>query len=300
MKLLITGGTGFLGSRVAERALDRRHDVTILTRTPAAFPELSKNYRLVSSLNSIADTFDGIINLAGMPLDEARWSDHTKQQLVQNRLDVTKSVLSYIAEVSEKPKFLLSGSAIGFYGHSTSAIFSENSAPGDYGFAHGLCSQWEDLAVEAQNWGVRSCLLRTGVVLDDKKGALAKMLPLFNAGLGATLGAGTQWLSWIHIEDYLSALETLMENANCTGPFNLTAPHPVTQSDFAEILAATLHRPRLLSIPAFAVRSLFGQMGTEILLQGQNVIPSKLIKEGFSFEYPTLEKALDHLVRGKF
>lgn len=234
--------------------------------------------------------FDAVINLAGEPIVDARWTDERKQRLSQSRVNLTEKLVQHIGNANHKPGVLLSGSAIGFYGDGGDNILDESLSAGtDFG-AH-LCSAWENAAQAAADAGVRVCLLRTGLVLDATGGLLGRMLPAFKLGLAAQLGNGQQWMSWIHIDDYVDIVLLLLENTRAVGVYNMTAPEPVTNQQFTDTLAHVLHRPALFVAPAFLLKLILGERA-ELLLGGQRALPTNVQALGYHFQYATLEEAL--------
>lgn len=293
MHILITGGTGFIGSKLCAHFIRSNYQITVLTRDTRKKHNLPLSIELISDLQNSSASYDVIINLAGEPLFKKRWNAQFKQILRDSRIHTTQKVIDYIKSAQKKPQLLISGSATGFYGDSLNSIFTENSAPENGGFAHELCRDWEAVAMQASEYGVRVCISRTGIVLEKSGGALKQMLPAFKLGLGAILGDGQQWVSWIHMDDYVSAIDFLIHHNELNGPFNLTAPNPVTNKTLTKTLAKSLNRPTFLKFPAAMVNILFGEMGGALLLASQNVIPKKLSEAGFIFKYPKLEQALN-------
>ena len=298
MHILITGGTGFIGSHLCRHFLrqGQNNQVTVLTRNVQQKLVPPLPVRLIDSLDESELPYDLIINLAGAPLNKHRWNKKIKQTLYDSRLNTTQKIAQYIQTASIKPKLLISGSAIGFYGSSQSAVFIESSPPADTGFTHHLCDDWEKAAMAVSSYGTRVCTIRTGVVLGKGGGLLAAVSSAYKWGLGAQLGSGTQWLSWIHMDDLIGMIDHLIHDPTLEGPFNLTSAHPSTNAVFTQTLAKTLNRPCFLTLPAIFVRLIFGEMGETLLLQGQKVIPDKLIKAGYVFKFPYLDKALENIL----
>ncbi|MDD1621470.1 MAG: TIGR01777 family oxidoreductase [Methylococcaceae bacterium] len=295
--ILITGGTGFLGSALVGDWLEQGHSVTVLTRNPAAAKRL-----LGSGINAVpeliglpTDTrFDAIVNLAGEPIFGARWTDIRKRRLRDSRIALTERLVSFIDSLPEKPEVLISGSAIGVYGDQGDTVLTENSG-GKPCFSQQLCLDWENAARQAEQLGIRVCLVRTGLVLDQGGGLLQRMLPAFRLGMGGRLGEGRQWMSWIHRRDWLAIVHTLLNNPDLQGAFNATAPQPVTNQAFSDNLAKRLHRPSLLPMPTTLLKLLFGEMA-ELMLGSQRVMPARLQEQGFEFQFPTLEAALQQIL----
>jgi uncharacterized protein (TIGR01777 family) len=235
-------------------------------------------------------SFQVIINLAGAPIFDNQWSDVRKQVIRDSRIKLTEQLLAYIERVIVKPELLLSGSAIGYYGDQGNSVLNEAS-PVHPDFSQRLCADWESTAQQAERFGVRVCLIRTGLVLAHDGGLLQRMLRPFNLGLGGILGNGQQWMSWIHRDDWISIAKFMINNQTMQGAYNATAPHPVTNNDFTKILAQHLKRPALLPVPAWLLKLLLGER-SDLVLASQRVLPERLLAEGFSFQYPELLSAL--------
>ncbi|WP_026611052.1 TIGR01777 family oxidoreductase [Methylocaldum szegediense] len=294
MRILITGGTGFIGRNLCKELLRVGHQLTVLSRKPETVPE--KCGVEVSALGSLEEWtpelhFDAVINLAGEPIVGSRWSERRKRILWDSRITLTERLVDAIRKAKSKPRVLISGSAVGVYGNQGDTILDENSAPVPNGFGQKLCQAWEDVALQARECGVRVCLLRTGLVIGKNGGFLQKMLLPFKLGLGARLGNGKQWMSWVHIKDHIAMTQYLLGSHALDGPFNLTAPEPVTNEEFTQSLARILKRPALLSVPAWFLRLSAGEMA-ELMLGSQRVLPKRFQGEGFKFSYETLEPAL--------
>ncbi|MBX2808425.1 MAG: TIGR01777 family oxidoreductase [Cellvibrionaceae bacterium] len=292
MHVLITGGTGFLGRHLIAALLTRGDRVSLLARDFVKAKTLFHNrVNLIGSISGAVADVDAVINLAGEPIADRRWTRKRKHHLTQSRIATTQALVQWLACSPSKPKVLISGSAIGYYGHYAEDITLDESASPRDSFASELCREWEAVALEAEALGVRTCVVRTGVVLDKHGGALKRMLVPFQLGLGGPIGSGRQWMSWIHREDMTRLLLFLIDNAAIRGPVNATAPAPVNNRTFARLLASSLHRPAILPLPAFALTILMGE-AAELLLQGQQVVPKKLLQYGFHFQYPVLHSAL--------
>ncbi len=294
MRILITGGTGFIGRSLCKELLRAGHQLTVLSRKPETVPE--KCGATVFALKSLDEWtselhFDAVINLAGEPIVGPRWSERRKRILWDSRITLTERLVDAIRRAKSKPEVLISGSAVGIYGNQGDTILDENSAPVPDGFGQKLCQAWEDVALRSTECGVRVCLLRTGLVIGKNGGFLQKMLPPFRLGLGARLGNGKQWMSWVHMKDHVAMTRYLLESRTLEGPFNLTAPEPVTNEAFTRCLAKTLKRPTLLSVPAWFLRLSAGEMA-ELMLGSQRVLPKRFQNEHFKFSYATLGPAL--------
>jgi uncharacterized protein (TIGR01777 family) len=290
-RLLLSGASGMVGS--ALRARLSGTVIQLVRRAPQSSAELQWD---PDAAFPIVDTgsiegFDAAIHLSGANLSARRWTPAYRREITASRVDSTRALATLLARLHRPPRTLLVASAVGIYGNRGDEVLDENSAPGA-GFLAGLCREWEAAAVPAAAAGVRVVHMRFGVVLAPKAGALAKMLPLFRLGLGGRLGSGKQWISWISLTDLVSAALFLLESPTLQDAVNLTAPHPVTNSEFTRTLARLLHRPAVLPAPAFALRLALGPMADETLLSSTRVLPRKLLDAGFRFAQPTIEEAL--------
>lgn len=256
MDILLTGATGFIGSALIPLLVRKNYNITVLTRNITKAEVLFNNYQLnfVKNLDEFhnLDSFSAVINLAGEPIFDHRWTNKQKQRLIESRIKTTEKLTALINQSISPPNCFISSSATGYYGNCYDQIVTENIPPKNH-FVAQLCSTWENVALQAET---RVCLLRTGLVLDNSAGVLAKMLPLYRLGLGGKLGHGKQYWSWIALEDMISAVLFLLENKHCYGAFNCTAPTPVTNAEFNHYLGAYLNRPHFINIPA-SVLSLF-------------------------------------------
>lgn len=294
MKILITGGTGLIGSQLVP-FLAPQHTLVIITRNVAmAEKVLGHKVSLHSSLDHFdnLNEFDAVINLAGEPVLGKRWSKKQKKQIESSRWHTTQTLVDLIANSDSPPSIMISGSAIGYYGRQGSQPIDESFSDVNQEFSHSLCAKWEQIALSAQSQSTRVCVIRTGIVLSNTGGALGQMVTPFRLGLGGPIGSGKQFMSWIHIQDMLMAINFLLSNDKCQGAFNFTAPVPVQNREFAQTLANKMHRPAFFTTPAFVLRMLMGEM-SELLTFGQNVVPAKLQQHGFSFSYETIEQALE-------
>ena len=297
MKVIISGASGFIGTEL-KRALTGRHELVCLKRKKplrqqSGYREILWDPQTAGDWMKEMDGADAVINLSGEPIAGKRWTAARKKELILSRLTTTRALVEAIGKAGAKPRVLLNASAIGWYGDRGAEPLEESSKPGA-GFLPDLCKEWERQASKADAYGVRVVLLRTGIVLGRGGGALAKMLPPFRLGLGGPLGSGRQVMSWIHLEDEVGAIVFALENPAVKGPVNLTAPEPVSMSEFALGLGKALHRPAVLPAPAFVLKALLGEM-SELLLTGQKVLPQALLSAGYRFRYPALEPALKDL-----
>jgi len=297
MRVLICGGTGFIGQALVKALLRDNHEVICHSRDRARVVErLGNQVKGIVDYNELGDeTVDAVVNLAGEPIADQRWSSDRKALLRSSRIDTTSELVKWIESRDTRPDVLISGSAIGYYGNQETDNKLTESDEAVAGFTHQLCADWEAEALKAKACGVRVCLIRTGIVLGKGGGALSKMLPPFRLGLGGPIANGLQWMSWIHLEDQVAAILFLLHKPELEGAFNLTAPEAATNGDFSRALAAALHRPAFFTVPAFVIRMMLGE-GAELLLGGQRVYPMKLTEAGFSFKYPQLKPALATVV----
>ena len=300
MRLVVAGGTGFIGSALCARLLELGHSVTLLTRS--ASPALASPDKKLLTWNpgspgawgeAIKGT-DGVINLAGEPIAE-RWTRKQKEKIASSRIDTTRALVTAIAKAKEKPKILLNASAIGYYGPHGDETLTEETGPGS-DFLSRVCIAWEKEAAKAEEYGQRVIRLRTGIVLGRGGGALAKMVLPFKLFMGGHLGSGEQWMSWIQLEDEIGLILFLLEHPDAHGAINATAPNPVTMSKFCKALGDVLNRPSWAPVPASALRLLLGEMA-DMLLAGQRVLPAQAQKLGYAFRYPTLPEALKACIR---
>nr|WP_318384092.1 TIGR01777 family oxidoreductase [uncultured Enterobacter sp.] len=296
MRILVTGGTGLIGRHLVPRLLDIGHSVTVVTRSPEkARQVVDPRVTLWKGLNDQSDLndMDAVINLAGEPIADKRWSEQQKQRLCNSRWQITQKLVDLINASQTPPAVLISGSAAGYYGDLGEVVVTEDEPPHNE-FTHKLCARWEQIACGAQSDKTRVCLLRTGVVFAAKGGILAKMLPIFRLGLGGPIGNGRQYLAWIHIDDMVNGILWLLDN-DLRGPFNMVAPYPVRNEQFAHSLGHALHRPAIMRAPATAVRLMMGESSV-LVLGGQRALPKRLEESGFGFRWYELEEALADVV----
>ncbi len=297
MNLLITGGTGLIGVPLVEYLLGRGDEVTLLIRNLSKAQSLFQDrVNYIESLAKYMGHVDAVINLAGEPIIDKRWTKQRKHELNVSRVGVTEEIIHWLTACEQKPEVLVSGSAIGYYGNYPEDIELEESASPRTCFASELCREWEASANKATDLGVRVCTVRTGVVLDQHGGALKRMLLPFRMGLGGPIGKGQQWFSWIHLSDMVNLLVYLIDNKKISGPVNAAAPYPVQNIEFAKVFGRVLKRPAFLPVPAFMFKILLGE-ASELLLEGQKVVPKKIQTFGFQFQYPTLQQALGAILK---
>jgi uncharacterized protein (TIGR01777 family) len=290
MQVLITGGSGFIGQALSPALLAEGWQVTVVSRdTRAAARKLPAAVRVLADIEG-AGGADAVINLAGAPLAGRRWNDDYKQTLRESRLRTTEELMAWMESLTVRPAVLVSGSAIGYYGPSDDTPLAE-TAPAGGDFSAQLTVDWEAAALPARELGVRTVLLRTGVVLGPGGGALQQLLTPYRMGLGGPIGDGEQWFSWIHLDDIVRLIIWLLGESTVDGPVNGTAPEPLRQKDFATALGRALHRPAIIPTPGFALKAAFGEMG-QMLIDGQRVIPARAQGQGFQFLYPDIDSAL--------
>lgn len=296
MRLVVTGASGFIGSALCPRLLEQGHTLTLFTRgSPRDASSGVKRWQLwtpgvLRDWDVELDGADGVINLAGEPIAEKKWSQTQRRRLVKSRVDATQSLVQACAKAKQKPKFLINASAIGYYGARADEEITEADPPGN-DFLSQMCRDWEEEAKKAESLGMRVVRLRTGIVLGHGGGALRKMVEPFKYFLGGPIGSGKQWMSWIHMEDQVRLILHVIDNQQASGPINATAPNPVRNKEFSQALGRVLHRPCWAPVPGFALRFGLGDMA-EMLLTGQRVIPAAAQRLGFAFDFPNLPEAL--------
>ncbi|MFY0992136.1 TIGR01777 family oxidoreductase [Halomonas sp. C05BenzN] len=296
MRVLVTGGSGFVGQRLCQRLEEAGHRLLVVSREPGQVRDrLPSGTDIRRSVLDFVDTPpDAIVNLAGESIAARRWSDDQKKRLIDSRVNITRDLVILCEQLASAgkraPGVMVSGSALGYYGDQGDREVTEETPPHDE-FAHRLCKRWEDVASEAVDFGTRVALLRTGLVLDAGGGSLQKMLPPFKLGLGGRFGDGSQFMPWIHREDLVRAILFLLDNGELEGPFNGSAPHPVTNAEFTRVLAKQLGRPAIIPVPAIVLETAFGEM-SRLLLTGADMRPKRLLEAGFEFRFPALDEAL--------
>jgi uncharacterized protein (TIGR01777 family) len=300
MKILMTGGSGFVGSYLTTRLVQDGHEVTVLTRSmkgakPAAqgVSYLEGDPTRKGPWQESVKTHDGIINLAGASIF-SRWNEEYKRLLRESRIQTTRNIVEAIETSPQKQVTLFSTSGIGYYGFHEDEELTEESAAGN-DFLARLSGDWEGEALKAREKGVRVVITRFGIVLGEKGGALGQMIPLFKKFIGGPLGSGQQWFSWIHIKDLAEAFVFLIKHPEISGPVNLCSPNPVRNRDLARALGKALNRPSFMPAPGFMIKLVLGEFGS-VLLEGQRVIPRRLLDNGFVFQYPEIDRALQSIV----
>lgn len=306
MKVAITGATGFVGSRLVERLQKQGMKVLVLTRNTDrarklfptdAYPNVEiTTYTPTASgswQNEIANC-EGVVNLAGAPISEGRWTNERKQEILNSRKLTTQKIVEAIANSTTKPKVLVNASAVGYYGTSETTTFNENSPSGS-DFLAQVCQVWEAEAQKVTDSGVRLVILRFGIVL-GMGGALGKMITPFKLFAGGPIGSGEQWFSWIHVDDIVNLILQALTTSEMSGVYNATAPHPVRMAELSSTMGEVMNRPSWLPVPAFAIEAMLGD-GAVVVLEGQKALPQRTLSSGFTYEYPNLKPALKEILK---
>lgn len=293
MKIVIAGSSGLVGTALLPALRSAGHQTLRLVRRVPAAPDEIRWDPTSGDLDPVrVEGVDAVINLAGENIAGGRWTARRREAILRSRVDATHTIVQAIGRtVLRRPTVLLNASAAGYYGDRGDELLTEAS-PAGRGFLADVCAEWERQADAASVHGLRVTRLRFGVVLSSRGGALAKMLPLFRLGLGGRLGSGTQWMSWIGIEDAVGAILHSLREERCSGPINVVSPGPVTNAQFTAVLGRVLRRPAILPAPVWALRLAFGQMADEALLASGRVVPDRLLATGYRFCHPDLESAL--------
>jgi uncharacterized protein (TIGR01777 family) len=304
MKVIVTGATGLVGRALVRSLLADGHGVTRLVRGGA------QGFRAPGTASVHWDPDRGVIDakeleghdaavhLAGESIADGRWDDEKKRRILESRVKGTRLLAETLAGLSEKPKALVSASAIGFYGDRGDEVLREESASGE-DFLSEVCREWEKATLAASQAGIRVTHVRIGVVLSVEGGALPKMLKPFKLGLGGRVGSGRQYMSWITLEDLVGIIKRALTDESLRGPVNAVAPNPVTNEEFTKALGHVLGRPTFMSVPAFAARLAFGEMADALLLSGARVVPARLQATDFQFAHTEIEEALRHVLKDK-
>ena len=295
MHILMTGGTGLIGTASCAALHDAGHKLTIFTRRSRS-KTVEATY--VTSLADCAEPVDAVINLAGAGLADRRWTSAYKRQIVSSRVDLTRELVAWLGEREQPPKRLISASAIGFYGAAEGQTFAEGDVPGT-GFSAELCQSWEEEAERAADYGTQVSLLRFGVVLARKGGALGKMTQSFRLGVESWMGSGDHWLSWIHLADAVRVIQHVLDSEHPAGVYNTVAPEPARHRELAHEAGRQSKTWLKVGVPAVAARIMAGEMAEELLLTGQRVLPARLLEDGFQFHYPDIKQALVDLMARK-
>jgi uncharacterized protein (TIGR01777 family) len=294
MKILITGASGLIGTALQKRFAEKGWDTLLATRhEPKRSNEVQWSIEDGFADLSQLEGIDAVVHLAGESVNGLRWTDEKKKAIRESRVRGTHGLVSALSKLKARPKVLVSASAIGFYGERGDEDVTESSAAGT-GFLADVSKEWESEARRAEDAGIRTVLLRTGIVLSKDGGALGTMLTPFKLGAGGTIGSGKQWMSWISLDDHVRVIEYVIENDSIRGAVNAVSPHPVRNEEFTKTMGDVLYRPTFLPLPEFVVSMALGEMGDELLLTSTKVIPKRLEDAGFEFNYPDLKPALEH------
>ncbi|MDM5226865.1 TIGR01777 family oxidoreductase [Cytobacillus sp. NJ13] len=296
MRIAIAGGTGFVGNALVKKLLEKKHEIFILTRN-IFDKQHSKNLNYVQWLNDddspedVLESIDVFISLAGESINSGRWTEERKKRILNSRITATKEVLRIISRLEEKPYTLINASAVGYYGTSQTETFTEASRKSGTDFLADTVRRWEEEASKAEEFEVRAVFCRFGIILEKNDGALPRMALPYKIFAGGTVGTGSQWVSWIHLDDAVNGILFCIDQEQLQGPVNFTSPYPVTMKEFGQILGEVLNRPHWMPAPGFALKIALGEMST-LVLEGQKVLPEKLQSFGFDFLYPDLKAAL--------
>ena len=300
MKILITGGTGFVGTQLTSRLIQDKSEVTIVTRSfkgaKGSLPGISYlegDPTKKGPWQEAIKNHDAIINLAGASIF-SKWTEEHKKAIRESRVSTTRNIVEGIVSRPERPFILFSTSAVGYYGFCGDEELVEDSPPGN-DFLARIAKEWEGEALKARDKGARVVITRFGIVMGEKGGALSQMIPLFKKYIGGPIGSGEQWFSWVHIKDLAEAFTFLLKHPEISGPVNVCSPNPVRNKDLAKALGRALHRPSFIPAPAFMVKLVLGEFGS-VILEGQRVIPRRLLENGFVFQYSDIEKALKSIL----
>jgi uncharacterized protein (TIGR01777 family) len=290
MNILITGGSGFIGTPLTRELRSRGHHVTVTTRRKTSRKDKLTWNPPELIPQDVISTFEGVINLAGEKIAPARWTEEKKKRILSSRVDTTRALVESMRQADIKPRVLISASAIGIYGPHGDEYVTEDTPPAS-DFLADVCIRWEEEAYKARELGMRVVTVRIGGVLEADGGALPEMMLPFKFFLGGPIGSGMQWFSWIHRDDVVGIILHALEHASVSGPVNATAPNPVRNRDFSSALGKVLHRPSWLAVPGCVVKLTLGELGA-VLLTGQRVLPHEALNAGYRFKYEKIEDAL--------
>jgi uncharacterized protein (TIGR01777 family) len=294
MNILISGSSGLIGTSLVRSLKLPGNTVLSLSRTPETdgfkWGPAMGEIEVPNNVNT-----DAVIHLAGENIARARWSKKQKKLILDSRVKGTRLLVDTIIRLQPPPKTLLSASGIGIYGDRHDVILNEDDQPGE-GFLVDVAREWEAVTKVAVESGIRVANLRMGVVMSKEGGVLKRLLPLFRCGFGAVLGSGDQYMSWVTIDDVVSAIEHILTNEDIKGPVNMVAPNPVSNREFTKTLGVVLHRPAILRVPSWAIQAVYGEMGKELLLASTRALPHRLLSSGFEFRFPYLEHGLRHVL----
>ena len=299
MRILITGASGLIGKALQKSFSDKEYEMLLAGRGEPKHEnqirwKVEEGFRK-EDLGRL-EGLDAVVHLAGEGIAGLRWTDEKKKAIRDSRVDGTRNLVNELAELKQKPKVFIAGSALGFYGDRRDEVMTETSRPGDTFLAE-VCREWETESRRAEDSGIRTVLLRTGIVLSKDGGALATMMTPFKFGVGGTVGSGKQWMSWISLDDVVGIVNFAIENENLRGAINVVAPNPVTNEEFTKTLGDVLYRPTFLPLPECAVNLVFGEMGDALLIHSTRVEPKRLLDAGYEFKFKSLKSALENAVK---
>ena len=299
MRVLITGASGLIGKALQKSFAEKGYEMLLASRSApkdARYVQWNPDTGFADADLEKLEGLDAVIHLAGESISAIRWSDEKKKAIRDSRVFGTRSVIEALDKLERKPKSFISGAAIGFYGDRGDDVMTESSPAGKT-FLADISKEWEAESRQAEDLGIRTVLLRTGIVLSKDGGALATMMTPFKLGVGGVVGSGKQWMSWISLDDVVGIINFALENDSIRGAINVVAPNPVTNEEFTKTLGTVLYRPTFLPLPEFAVHMVFGEMGDALLLDSTRVVPKRLLDEGYEFKFTELKAALEHAVK---
>jgi hypothetical protein len=307
MRVVITGGTGLIGRALSANLAAYGHEVIVLSRSPERATHLPDGVRAehwdarsAEGWGHLAEGAGAIVNLAGASLagegfSPTRWTAERQHVIRESRINSSRAVVEAVAQAEKRPDVVIQSSAVGYYGFHGDEVLSEEAGPGDDWAARFTAEEWEPSTVPVEEMGVRRVVVRTGVVLSTKGGALPRLLLPFRLFAGGPMGSGDQWYSWIHLQDQVRALRFLIETKEASGAYNLTAPDPMTNGDLAKLIGKIMGRPAFIPVPGFAMRTAFGEVA-DVVLKGQRAVPQRLLDLGFEFQFAAAEAALKDLL----
>ncbi len=298
MNILMTGGTGFIGQKLINKLIENDHHTYVLTRSPKKHPNTA-NITFISydyPVNRLPK-IHGVVNLAGESIF-GKWTNEKKESILKSRLDITEKTIQLISKMNEKPNVFINASAVGFYGMSDTQIFTEETKLPAKDFLADVVAKWENAALAAEDFGIRTVRTRFGIILDGDNGALFLMDKVFKSFIGGKVGNGEQWMSWVHIDDVINLIYYALTNDYVEGPINVTAPNPLRNKDFTITLGEALNRPTVFMVPKDAITLIMGDMG-QLITKGQYVLPKRAIEYGYQFKYPDLKNALEAIYSPK-
>ena len=299
MRILITGASGLIGTSLQRSFDEKGYEMLLASRSePKSERDIQWNADTGFGKADLPrlEGLDAAIHLAGESISALRWTDEKKKAIRDSRVHGTRTMIETFAQLEKKPKVFISASAIGFYGDRGDDEVTETSAAGDT-FLSDVSKEWESESRRAEDMGIRTVLLRNGIVLSKEGGALATMMTPFKLGVGGVVGSGKQWMSWVSLDDVVGIVNYALENENLRGAINVASPNPVTNEEFTKTLGEVLYRPTFLPLPEFAVNLVFGEMGDALLIDSTKVIPKRLLDAGYKFKYPEIKPALENAVK---